>query len=355
MAIYYNKIYCNSQDMCYNIYIMKKTLTILIIVMLFATAAISMTGCNDSFGAKNVREQIESNLGWHRGGTEVCEYEVLDGETAVGTYKSSMTYAYSENVIISPSIEAHSRTLENFSGYKFISELNAEKDGKTYKRYTESYSDLGLAPILSYVKEEGEETIETISSYEKKRVNAVYIKGGEATESSIKYSAGSLTYDNAFIYQFARATDIATALGVTVPTFSNSKVNKSTYTVTYMAGATVTMDKNFVLKKEYVSTEGESESGSTKGAYDSEDQITVETAEDGKVTTKYPYTDTSLIPASKCTFTSNNSSLVRGQISCYISAYPIRNSDGGRFAARAVVMMQEGSIVYRLKSITYSA
>lgn len=128
---------------------MKKSLTVLLVIIVILTFSLSLTGCNQSFGAKNVREQIESNLGWHQSADEVCLYDIFDGDVNVGTHASEMCYVYKEDVTLSTTVEDQNRTLENFSGYKFLSQTYAEIDGVVYEKYSESYADLNLSPALS--------------------------------------------------------------------------------------------------------------------------------------------------------------------------------------------------------------
>ena len=325
MAIYYNKNNCNSPQLCYNIDIMKKSLTIILVIILLLTTTLALVGCKQSFGAKNVREQIESNLGWHTGGNETCVYDVFDGEVNVGTYVSKMSYVYNKTVTITTSNEEQNRTIENFSGYKFETEMSATADGKTYERRSVSYTDLNLAPKLCYVQEKLDSSVETITSYDAKRINATFIVDGAVSDDSVKYKTALMNYDNSYIYQFARTTDLTSTLSINVATYSVSsesqKVSKSTFGVTYLANMTASVDNQFLLDKEVA--EGESNL-------------------------------TSAIPSYCCTFTSTNSSLVRGTISCYISAYPLKMQDGDKFASRAVVMIKEGKMTYKLKSIEYS-
>lgn len=321
MAIYYNKNNCNSPQLCYNIDIMKKSLTIILVIILLLTTTLALVGCKQSFGAKNVREQIESNLGWHTGGIETCVYDVFDGEANVGTYVSRMRYVYNRPVTVKTSIEEQNRTIENFSGYKFETTLSATADGKAYERYSVSYTDLNLTPKLCYVQEKSDNTVEIITSYDTKRINATFIVDGAVSDDSVKYKTGTMLYDNSYIYQFARTTDLTSTLSINVPTYSNQKVSKSTFGITYLADMTASIDNQFLLDKEVA--EGESNL-------------------------------TSAIPSYCCTFTSTNSSLVRGSISCYIAVHPLKMQDGDKFASRAIVMIKEGKMTYKLKSIEYS-
>ncbi|MDE7215940.1 MAG: hypothetical protein K2O08_03940 [Clostridia bacterium] len=337
---------------------MKKSLTIILVIILLLTFSLSLTGCNKSFGAKNVREQIESNLGWHQSADEVCVYDVFDGDLNVGTHASEMSYVYKENVTINSTIEDQNRTLDNFSGYKFITQTLAEIDGVTYERYTESYADLNLSPAMSYTKEvTPDKSTEIITSYDEKRINVTFIIDGEISESSVKYKSGAMLYDNSYVYQFARATDLTSSLAVSVPTYniSNGKteVKKSNFSMSYLSGITALLDNDFLLERQFVQAEGET-SENTSGAFDEKNPAVEETDEDGKVTVTYPFTKTSSIPSYRCTFTSTDSSLVRGSVSCCIAVNPMKMQDGGRFSKRVVVMMQEGKMTYKLKSVEYS-
>lgn len=305
---------------------MKKSLTIILVIMLLLTTVIALVGCKETFGAKNVREQIEKDLGWHRGGNEICLYDVFDGDVNVGTYDSKMSYVYNRNETVSTTIEEQNRSLENFSGYKFETRLLAKStDGNAFEKYSVSYTDFNLTPILSYTKEVSDKSVEIITSYDTKRINTTFILDGVVSDDSIKHKSGTMTYDNSYVYQFARTTDLTSALSVSVPTYSVSgekqSVAKSTFSISYLSDMTATLDNQFLLDRQVA--EGES-------AF------------------------TSAIPSYKCTFTSTNSSLVKGSISCYIAVNSLKKSDSDRFANRVVVMMQEGKMTYKLKSIEYS-
>ncbi|MDE5990166.1 MAG: hypothetical protein K2H36_01110 [Clostridia bacterium] len=336
---------------------MKKSVTIILVIILLMTTLFALVGCKTSFGAKNVREQIETNLGWHTGGSETCVYDVFDGTVKVGSYISQMDYVYNKSVSLSTTVEEQNRTLENFSGYKFETAMSATADGKAYERYTVSYTDLNLAPILSYTKEISEKTSEIIASYDTKRINVTFILDGVVTEDSVKSKSGTLTYDNSYVYQFARTTDLTTALSVSIPTYSvdadRTNVTKSNFTMAYAVGTTAILDSDFMLQRQFTVTNGE-QSESASGAFDEKNPVSETTDEDGNVTMTYPFTITSSIPSYKCTFTSTNSSLVKGSISCYIAVNPMRMKDGERFASRVVVMMQEGKMTYKLNSVKYS-
>lgn len=358
MAIYYNKNYCNSSYLCYNILIMKKSLTVLLVIIVILAFSLSLTGCNQSFGAKNVREQIESNLGWHQSADEVCLYDIFDGDVNVGTHASEMCYVYKEDVSLSTTVEDQNRTLENFSGYKFLSQTYAEIDGVVYEKYSESYADLNLSPALSYTKEvTSDKSVEIITSYDAKRINATFIIDGEITESSVKYKAGAMLYDNSYVYQFARATDLTSALSVSFPTYSlangSADIAKSNFTMSYLSGINALLDNDFLLERQFVESQGES-SESSEGAFDEKNPVKEETDEEGNVTITYPFTKTSTIPSYKCTFTNVDSALVRGSVSCCIAANPIKMPDGDRFSKRVVVMIQEGKMTYKLKSVKYT-
>ena len=336
---------------------MKKTVTIILVIILLMTTVFALVGCRSTFGAKNVREQIENNLGWHTGGSEICVYDVFDGAVKVGSYISQLDYVYNKSVTLETGVEEQNRTLENFSGYKFETAMSASADGKTYERYTVSYTDLNLAPLLSYTKEISEKTTEIITSYETKRINVTFISDGVVTEDSVKSKSGTMTYDNTYVYQFARTTDLSTALSVAIPTYTVSEdktsVAKSNFTMNYNVGTTAILDSEFLLQRQLVVTNGEGNSSET-GAFDEKNPANENTDENGNVTVTYPYTKTSSVPSYKCTFTSTNSSLVRGSISCYIAADPIKMQDGARFANRVVVMMQEGKMTYKLNSVKYT-
>ena len=359
MAIYYNKNNCNYTHLCYNIYIMKKTVTIILVIILLMTTVFALVGCKTSFGAKNVREQIESNLGWHSGGNETCVYDVFDGDANVGSFISKMSYIYNKDVSVETSVEEQNRTLEKFTGYKFETALSAKTEDKPYERYTVSYTDLNLAPLLSYTKVLDGKTSEIVTSYETKRINTAFITDGNVTTDSAKTKAGTMTYDNSYIYQFARTTDLTTTLTIGVPTYTvtedgAAKVSKSTFGISYMQGTSAILDTQFLLDRQFVVTNGENASESTSGAEDEKHPSSETTDDEGNVTITYPFTKTSSIPAYKCTFVSTASSLVKGTISCYIANNPMKMLDGNRFANRVVVMMQEGKMTYKLKSVEYS-
>lgn len=331
----------------------KKSLTVLLITILMLSVVLSLTGCRESFGMKNVREQIENNLGWHRGGSEICEYDVFDGDSLVGSYTSEMRYFYNTDVGVETSVAGQNRKLEKFSGYAFFSEMSAQVDGKEYKRYTQSFTGYDLAPILSYTKETLEQSVEIITAYENKKARATFIIDGVVTEDTAKTKAAILC-DNSYVYQFARATDLNTALSISVPTYTaNSEktaVSASTFTTSCISGLNVVLDKNFVIERDFTLS-GETTDGAPYGVEDAAHKAVEKLDDDGNTTVTYSLTCTKIIPAYRFSFATTNSSLTKGYIYCYISSCPMRNEDGNNLANRVIVMMQEGKMTYKLKSI----
>ncbi|MDE6188960.1 MAG: hypothetical protein K2G37_01570 [Clostridia bacterium] len=331
---------------------MKKSIIVILVIVLLLTATLSLVGCKQSFNAKSVKAQIDDNLHWHWGGGETCVYDVFDGDELVGTYTSIQRLLNATDVEVTTSIEEQNATLSNFSGYAFISILSASVDGKEYTRITQSYTDEYLSPVLSYVKEVYEQTVEIKTAYANNRINATFIVDGEISEDSVKSKAAML-YDNAYVYQFARATDLASALSITVPTYTvdseRTQVKASTFSTSYSSSSSV-LDNEFVIERNFVETD-ENSGGSSYGIEDDTHKKVESTDDEGNVTTTYSLTVTNIIPTVKVTFASTNSSLVTGYIYCYISSSPMRMKDGDTLSNRVVVMMQEGKMTYKLKSV----
>lgn len=351
--------------MCYNVDIMKKLFIILVAIMLTTALLFVFAGCGESFTKNSIMSQIDNNLGWHEGGTETCVYDVTVDGVKVGEYTSIMKSLFNQNVEIATSTDSVKPTLNNFTGYKFTSTMNAEYDGKTFVKETESYATHRLEPKLSYSKTtENGETVEIVTSYEEKKSNVTFIKDGNTATDSAKYSKSAFVVDNSFLYQFARATTLSSSVSIVVPTYNtgaNSTDNPS-FICSYASASNIVLANKFVLNKSFSQTiasgdaSGEIQSGAVNiGVADNSGDITTSDAdESGNVTVTYPNTLTSSIPVTKCTFTTTKTFPASGSISCMISNAAMKVQGDSRFVKRVVVRFQEDQIVYNLTSVNYT-
>lgn len=357
---------------------MKKTLVIIIALMLIAVIPMTFAGCGDSFNTKSVRIQIEENLGWHKGGKEICEYDVFDKNGAkTGKFSSVMESVSQKDVTIATTDESVAPSLKKFTGYKFTSEMTASTGDKQFSRITESYANAYLSPPLSYVKvTDNGKTTEIITKYTGKKTEVTFIVDGKKSQSSDKYKSGSMIYDNAFLYQFARATDLASNLSISVPTYtvgdSVTKTENTNYTVGYSSAGNVILNDYFIVNKKFKDNiasgdvnSGDIESGDisdpiTAGGVNDKHNDTEEKEidESGNVVAIiYDYTKTKSIPVKKCTISTTKTFSIKASVYCYISVNKIRNDldkDNEMFANRAVVMFEEGDVTYKLTSIRYT-
>ncbi|MDE5755911.1 MAG: hypothetical protein K2I23_02350 [Clostridia bacterium] len=344
---------------------MKKILIILVAIVMTTSLLFVFAGCGESFSKNSIMSQIDNNLGWHEGGTEICEYDVTKDGVKVGEYTSVMKSLFSQNVEISTSNESTNAKLDNFTGYKFTSEMSAEYDGKTFVKVTESYATHRLEPKLSYSKTiENGETVEIITSYEEKKSNVTFIKNGEVTTDSAKYSKSAFVVDNSFLYQFARATTLSSAVSIVVPTYNatTSKTQNSSFSCSYASASNIVLADKFVLNKSFNQTlaNGETIEEVTSGAVNigyadnSGDVTSSEADESGNVTLTYPNTLTSSIPVVKCTFTTAKTFPASGSISCMITSVSMKAQGDSRFINRVVARFQEDDIIYNLTNVNYS-
>ena len=346
--------------MCYNIDIMKKILVLIIAIILIPSILLTFAACGDSFSKTSIMAQIDNNLGWHEGGTEILKYDVVKGDVKIGQYTSIMESLPSRNVEITTSSESVKPTLNDFKGYKFSSEMTL--DDNTFKKVTVSYASYRLEPKLSYtMTQEGGKTVEIVTSYETKKSNVTFIVDGNVISDSAKYSASAFVVDNSFLYQFARATTLSSALSIVVPTYSveSGKTQNTSFTCSYSSSTSVKLSNKFVLNQSYsqsVTADGETTvDENTSGYAESEsDIITSEPDENGNTTKTYKMTLTNSIPVVRCTFATTKTFPASGSISCMIATSPMKAEGEKRFVNRVVVSFAEGDIRYNLTSVKYT-
>ena len=351
--------------MCYNVDIMKKILVILVAIVITTSLLFAFAGCGESFSKNSIMSQIDNNLGWHEGGTETCEYDVTIDGVKVGEYTSVMKSLFSQSAEITASVESANAKLDNFTGYKFTSEMSAEYDGKTFVKVTESYATHRLEPKLSYSKTiENGETVEIITSYEEKKSNVTFIKNGEVTTDSAKYNKSAFVVDNNFLYQFARATTLSSSVSIVVPTYNAnaSQTQNPSFTCSYASVSNIVLSDKFVLNKSFNQTiaDGETLEEVTSGAVnvgyaDNSGNVTSSEAdESGNITITYPNTLSASIPVIKCTFTTAKTFPASGSISCMIASVAMKAQGDSRFVNRVVARFQEDDIVYSLTNVNYT-
>lgn len=348
---------------------MKKKVLLFVVVISLVVLVLSFTGCSDSFNSSDIRALIESNLGWHKmTKTEVATYDAFDKDgNKIGQYTMSVELINKDDITVKALDETNDRLLKVFTGYKFVSSLTIDSD-PDYVQTGESYTNYNLSPILSYTRKiENGKATEIFTSYGEKKAEATFIIDGKKTTSDSKY-ATTIHCDNTFLYQFARATDLSTSLSVNIPSYTMTEdliqVYNQAISVSYASNANVTLDKTFILNKKFseVTTPSGTVSGDiasgapiNSGAIESGDKP--ESTEDasGNITTTYPYTETASIPVKKCTFTASKDLNIKASVYCYISTNPIKNSlgDDNQFTGRAIVMIKEGNITYKLSTIEY--
>lgn len=364
---------------------MKKKFLLLTVVISLIVLTVSFAGCSDAFNANDIRALIENNLGWHKlTKTEVASYDAFDKDgKKIGEYTMSVELINKEDVKISAINSDNDKTLKLFTGYKFVSSLTIDAD-PDYVQIGESYTGYNLSPVLSYTRkvQDGKST-EIFTSYGDKKAQATFIIDGKKTTSESKY-ATSIHCDNTFLYQFARATDMSTSLSVNIPSYTITEdliqVYNQAISVAYSSNANITLDKTFILNKEFNEVtppsgapSGETPSGDNissgvpsgeitsgdiiinNGALESGDKPTSTEDESGNIITKYPYTETSSIPVKKCTFTASKDLNIKASVQCFISTNPIKNELGkeNAFINRVIVMIKEGDITYKLTSVEY--
>ncbi len=348
---------------------MKKKFLLLTVVISLIVLTVSFAGCSDAFNANDIRALIENNLGWHKlTKTEVASYDAFDKDgKKIGEYTMSVELINREDVKISAINSDNDQTLKLFTGYKFVSSLTIDAD-PDYVQIGESYTGYNLSPVLSYTRKvQNGKSTEIFTSYGDKKAQATFIIDGKKTTSESKY-ATSIHCDNTFLYQFARATDMSTSLSVNIPSYTITEdliqVYNQAISVAYSSNANITLDKTFILNKEFneVTTpsgapSGEITSGNTinSGALESGDKPTSTEDESGNITTTYPYTETASIPVKKCTFTASKDLNIKASVQCFISTNPIKNELGkeNAFINRVIVMIKEGDITYKLTSVEY--
>lgn len=362
MAIYCKEIYCKSQAMCYNIYIMKKKLIILAAITLIITMTLVLAGCGEGFSKNSIRKQIDDNLGWHENGMEICTYDVVKDGVKVGEYTSGLEL-YNGSVTVETSNETVKPTLDSFVGYKFTSSMKASLEGKTFEKHTESYATMRMEPKLSYVMTvDGDLSVETVTTYYSKKSEVTFIKGEEVKTASSKYSKSAFVVDNSFLYQFSRVTSLSSALSIVVPTYDlqNCRTSNETFSCSYSKSANAVLEKKFVLNSEFSHTIPSGESGEitsgepvNSGSADNSGDIQTSTDESGNVTVTYPHTVTSVIPVLNCTFATSKTFPSSGKISCLIANSPMKMQGDDNFANRVVVRFVEGDVVYNLTSVKF--
>ncbi len=353
---------------------MKKILIFLVAIILTTTVLLTFVGCGESFSKNSIMSQINNNLGWHEGGTEVCTYDVFNKDNVkLGEYTSTMTTVYNQSVSISTSSESVNPKLNNFTGYKFTSTMSATLDDKTAKevgykvmeKVTESYASNKLEPKLSYTKTVKDGKVEEIiTSYETKKSNVTFIIDGVTSTDSAKYSASAFVVDNSFLYQFARATTLSSSVSIVAPTYNvdSSQTKNASFICSYASASNIVLKNKFVLNKSFSETigsgdvSGEINSGAINSGYSevSGDVTTSDADASGNVTVTYSKVLTSSIPVVRCSFTTTTTFPASGSISCMISTAQMKMQGDNNFVSRVVVRFVEGDITYDLTSVNFT-
>lgn len=143
-----------------------------------------------------------------------------------------------------------------------------------------------------------------------------------------------------------------------------TQVYNQSITMSFASSSNVNLDKAFILDKSFSQTvtpsgdvSGDLPSGDliNSGAIVSGDVPETSTDASGNVTTTYPYTETNSIPVKSCTFTASKDLNIQAKVMCYVSTSPIKNTmEDTSFFNRAIVMIREGDILYKLTSIGYA-
>lgn len=197
----------------YNFDIMKKTASLLILVIVISALAFTLAACN------NATTQGQLVDAWKEGRPyEKYTYVVDDSasEGTEGTYVSEIFYhaAYNgdEN---SPYYNPYKVTvgdtkIEQREGYLIRSTLNATLDGTAYEYVTECY--FSLTDGANYLLPTATFRSETVNDTEALRMNGTYsgntlsytlvVNGGEAKTGSV--GLGSVFYDNNEFHQSLR-------------------------------------------------------------------------------------------------------------------------------------------------------
>ena len=216
---------------------MKKKILLVCAILLVAVTAVVAAACGNSTPTQSVLFNSASEVWGKDDGKETLTYDVLRGETQIGTF--TMT----GECVIGSTVTIGGESVENASGTYFTTSLSVSEviDGEVVSTTMETQSllDTGFKVQRSYRKTTtvsgGEtEVTEIIGRYTDDNYNYSYkvdgeeVKTGDVSHSSFSSAAYA---DNDFIYQVARLLAGTSGLSVNVP-YYNYDENGDLSTVT---------------------------------------------------------------------------------------------------------------------------
>lgn len=216
---------------------MKKKILLVCAILLASVIAVVAAACGNSTPTQSVLFNSASEVWGKDDGKETLTYDVLRGETQIGTF--TMT----GECVIGSTVTIGGESVENASGTYFTTSLSVseEIDGEVVSTTMETQSllDTGFKVQRSYRKTTtvigGEtEVTEIIGRYTDDNYNYSYkVDGEEVKTGDVSHSAfSSAAYaDNDFIYQVARLLAGTSGLSVNVP-YYNYDENGDLSTVT---------------------------------------------------------------------------------------------------------------------------
>lgn len=192
----------------YNFDIMKKTASLLILVIVISALAFTLAACNNATTQGQLIDAWKEGRPYQR-----YTYSVNDSayDGVEGTYVSEIFYHAAYNAETAPEkVTVGDSTFEQREGYRIRSELNATLDGKAHLIVTECY--FSLTDGSSYLLPSATFRSESVDGNEVLRMNGTYsgntlsytlvVNGGEAKTGSV--GLGSVFYDNNEFHQSLR-------------------------------------------------------------------------------------------------------------------------------------------------------
>lgn len=186
---------------------MKKTASLLILVIVISALAFTLAACN------NATTQGQLVDAWKEGRPyERYTYSVNDSayDGVEGTYVSEIFYHAAYNAETAPKVTVGDTSFEQREGYLIRNTLEATLDGKAHLIVTECY--FSLTDGSSYLLPSATFRSESVDGNEVLRMNGTYsgntlsytlvVNGGEAKTGSV--GLGSVFYDNNEFHQSLR-------------------------------------------------------------------------------------------------------------------------------------------------------
>ena len=201
---------------------MKKKLLIILALVLTIAVTVIAAACGNGTPAQSVLFNTASKVWGKDDGREILLFDVVRGETTIGTYEMT------GECVIDVDIAIGDEKVEKARGTYFTSRLSVSENGVDTEIVTQSYLNTRFMVQKSYRKtttvKEGVTTIsEIIGTYNEDDYVYVYKVNGEekrADEISHGDFTSSAYADNDFIYQLARLISVTGALSFDVPYYN---------------------------------------------------------------------------------------------------------------------------------------